>query len=58
MFFYPNREQAKRIQETIKTVYQGIGGACYTGDDAWEYVRTRTGIDLKVILVNFAKDLQ
>lgn len=58
MFFYPNRDQAKRIQETIKTVYQGIGETCYTGDDAWEYVKTRTGIDLKAILVNIANDMQ
>ncbi|MDR1100210.1 MAG: ApaLI family restriction endonuclease [Treponema sp.] len=26
MFYYPNREQAIRIQETLKTTYNGIGG--------------------------------
>jgi hypothetical protein len=26
MFYYPNRNQAIRIQETIKAVYQGVGG--------------------------------
>jgi len=29
MFYYPNRDQAIRIQAKIKTVYQGIGGECY-----------------------------
>jgi hypothetical protein len=54
MFYYPNRDQAIRIQETIKTVYAGIGGECYIGDDAWEYVSGRTGIDLKAILTRIA----
>jgi hypothetical protein len=55
MFYYPNRDQAIRIQETIKTVYQGIGGECYMGDDAWDYIKQRTGIDLKAILIKIAR---
>ncbi|PKO23537.1 MAG: restriction endonuclease [Chloroflexi bacterium HGW-Chloroflexi-1] len=54
MFYYPNREQAIRIQETIKTVYRGIGGECYMGDDAWSYIHGRTGVDLKAILTKIA----
>jgi len=54
MFYYPNRGQAMRIQETIRTVYLGIGGECYMGDEAWDYVCRRTGIDLKAILVKIA----
>ncbi len=49
MFYYPNRDQAIRIQETIKTVYKGIGGECYMGDDAWSYVQKKTGIDLTLV---------
>ncbi|CAG0960552.1 hypothetical protein ANRL3_00848 [Anaerolineae bacterium] len=55
MFYYPNRDQAIRIQETIKTVYQGVGGQCYMGDEAWSYVQKKTGIDLKAILARIAK---
>ncbi len=56
MFYYPNRDQAIRIQETIKTIYKGIGGQCYVGDDAWEYIRTCTGFDLKAILIKIADE--
>lgn len=56
MFYYPNRDQAIRIQETIKTVYRGIGGECYMGDEAWAYVEKRTGIDLKAILISMAEE--
>ncbi len=56
MYYYPNREQAIRIQETIKTVYQGVGGACYMGDDAWNYVHRRTDVDLKGILGEIAAE--
>lgn len=54
MFYYPNRDQAIRIQETIKSVYAGVGGQYYMGDDAWEYIMARTGIDLKAILTTIA----
>jgi len=56
MFYYPNRDQAIKIQETIKTVYAGIGGQCYVGDEAWEYVLARTGVDLKAILTKIASE--
>jgi hypothetical protein len=56
MFYYPNRDQAIRIQETIKTVYRGIGGECYMDDDAWDYLENRTGIDLKAILIRIAEE--
>ena len=56
MFFYPNRDQAIKIQETLKTTYRGIGGEYYVGDEAWEYVFTRTGINLKEILIGIAKE--
>jgi hypothetical protein len=56
MFYYPNREQAMKIQSTLETLYKGIGGQYYYGDSAWEYVKERTGIDLKNILEKIAKE--
>lgn len=55
MFYYPNREQAIKIQETLKTLYIGIGGEYYSGDDAWEYLKKITNVDLKNILYNIVK---
>lgn len=54
--YYPNRQQAMRIQQTLKTLYQGIGGFYYYGDGAWKYVFERTGIDLKAILEQIANE--
>lgn len=54
MFYYPNREQAARIQRTLATLYAGMGGQSYFGDAAWNFVRARTGIDLKAILDELA----
>jgi hypothetical protein len=50
MFYYPNREQAVRIQETLKTTYNGVGGLYYSGDMAWNYIKEKTDIDLYKIL--------
>ena len=54
MFFYPNREQAQRIQSALQTLYAGAGGAYHHGDAAWQYVADTTGIDLKTILESIA----
>lgn len=56
MFYYPNRVQAKKIQDTLETLYKGIGGEYYWGDNAWEYVKNRTGLDLKVQLEKIAEE--
>lgn len=56
MFYYPNRMQAIRIQETLETPYEGVGGEYYHGDAAWDYVRERTGINLKEILEQIAAE--
>ena len=56
MFFYPNREQAIRIQQTLETLYQGLGGEYHYGDRAWEFVRARTNVDLLAILNELAKE--
>ncbi len=54
MFYYPQREQAKKIQETLETLYLGIGGKYYYGDSAWKYIKEYTGIDLLEILEKIA----
>lgn len=56
MFYYPNRTQAKRIQETLETLYKGIGGEYHWGDNAWNYVRRKTGFDLKFLLETIAEE--
>lgn len=55
MFYYPQRAQAQRIQETLKTLYQGIGGRYYYGDAAWRYIEEFTGINLLEVLECIAK---
>jgi hypothetical protein len=56
MFYYPNRTQAIRIQQTLDTLYQGVGGEYYHGDNAWKFVNEKTGIDLKEILEQIADE--
>ena len=56
MFYYPNRTQAIRIQETLATLYEGIGGHYYYGNSAWDFVRTKTAIDLKAVLEEIAAE--
>lgn len=56
MFYYPNRAQAIRIQETLETLYEGVGGEYYHGDAAWKYVSDKTGICLKSILEQIADE--
>ena len=56
MFYYPQREQAIRIQETLKTLYEGIDGKYYAGDDAWNFIKEYTGFDLKEILEKIADE--
>lgn len=56
MFYYPNREQAIRIQDTLKTVYAGVGGKYYFGKTAWGAIKRKTGIDLLGILEKIARD--
>lgn len=58
MFYEPNREQAIKVQETLKTMYLGVSGKYYSGNTAWEYVKEYTNIDLKQILNNIIKSKQ
>jgi len=54
MFYYPQRAQAIRIQETLETLYQGIGGKYFYGNGAWQYIHELTDIDLLKILEKIA----
>lgn len=54
MFYYPQRIQAIKIQETLETLYKGIGGKYYYGDSAWQYIKDYTDIDLLRILKKIA----
>lgn len=54
MFYYPNRKQAIRIQETLKTIYAGVGGEYYFGKGAWEVIQKKTGVNLLNILEKIA----
>jgi len=58
MFYYPEREQAKKIQGTLKTLYKStdIDGEYYAGDQAWDYLKNAIGVDLKNILVEISKE--
>lgn len=56
MFYYPNRTQAIRIQQALKTLYDGVGGEYHYGDAAWNYVKSRTGVDLHGILRQIAAE--
>jgi len=56
MFYYPNRVRAIKIQEALKTIYDGVGGEYYFGESAWKIIKERTGIDLLNTLEKIADD--
>lgn len=49
MFFEPNRNQAIAVQRRLRELYEKMGGEYYSGEDAWNYLKQKTGIDLKRI---------
>jgi len=56
MFYYPNREQAIRIQRALESLYQSVQGEYHCGDAAWAYLRQRTDVDLLGILKELAAE--
>ena len=56
MFYYPNRAQAQKIQQTLESLYKDIGGEYYYGDAAFKYVENCTGVDLLNILNRIADE--
>ncbi len=56
MFYYPQRQQAIKVQNALKTLYKGAGGEYHWGKNAWDYVEERTGVNLKGILETIAEE--
>jgi hypothetical protein len=56
MFYYPNRDQAVRVQQALESLYKSVKGEYYYGNAAWLYVRQRTDIDLQAILQDLAAE--
>lgn len=56
MFYYPNRAQAIRIQQTLETLYAGVQGEYHYRDAAWDYVKRHTAVDLKAVLHSIARE--
>lgn len=56
MFYYPNRDQAIRIQRALKSLYRDAGGEYHAGDKAWKYVYEMTEVDLLTILNEIAEE--
>jgi len=56
MFYYPNRDQAIRIQRTLESLYKSVQGEYHYADAAWAYVKQRTGVDLLGILKDLAAE--
>ena len=56
MFYYPNREQAMRIQQTLESLYKSVQGEYHYADAAWAYVERRTDVNLLGILKELAAE--
>lgn len=56
MFYKPNRTQAIDIQRALESVYIRWSGYYYSGDAAWDYIKSYTGIDLLKILEEIAEE--
>jgi hypothetical protein len=54
MFYYPQREQAIRIQKVMSDLYRNAGGLYHSGNAAWQFIKTETEIDLFDILKRIA----
>ena len=56
MFYYPQRIQAIRIQDALKALYSSVAGEYYAGEEAWEFLKAYSGVDLKAILTQIANE--
>jgi len=54
MFYYPNRQQAIRIQQTLQTLYERMEGEYHFADAAWIYVKQKTSVDILSVLKDLA----
>lgn len=56
MFYYPNRAQARKIQQVLEDLYKSLGGQYYYGDSAWKFIKDYTGVDLLGVITRIAED--
>jgi hypothetical protein len=56
MFYYPNRAQAKKIQQVLEDLYKSLGGHYYYGDSAWTFIADYTGVDLLALIKRIAQE--
>lgn len=56
MYYYPNRDQAMRIQAALEDLYKANGGEYYCGGAAWEHLEAITDINLFSILEEIANE--
>ncbi|HFF6202757.1 TPA: ApaLI family restriction endonuclease [Stenotrophomonas maltophilia] len=58
MFYEPNRLQAKKIQLKLAATYLAEGGEYHAGENAWQWVRDFTGVDLYEILQKMDQEVE
>lgn len=56
MFYYPNRQQAIRVQDNLHKFYDNNNGQFYAEETAWEFMKEYTGVDLKKLLMEIANE--
>jgi len=56
MYFFPNRDQAMRIQAAIRDLYKANNGVYYSGEEAWKHLEETTNVDLLTILEDIAAE--
>lgn len=50
VFYSPGSQQHQRHYDILRTIYAGVQGEFYLGEDAWKFVKNYTGTDLKALL--------
>lgn len=56
MYYFPNRDQAIRIQAAIRDLYKANNGLYYSGEEAWKHLEETTSVDLLKILEDIAAE--
>jgi hypothetical protein len=56
MFYYPNRAQARKIQQVLEDLYKSLQGKYYYGDAAWAFILEYTGVDLFAVITKIAEE--
>jgi hypothetical protein len=50
-------ERSRRFRQTeAHCEYSGVNGTYYAGDEAWDYVKEYTDVDLKQILTEIVQE--